>query len=117
MFAVLLRFTLSFVYKVYIGCLSRIRDWTVAVVQYSKFACESTVYLKIRLYKNLDMFTYLAMIFNYPMHSEYVFSRELTNQLSRFKKSTRTNTRSFADLNLKSRKCIVKKMIRLYMKR
>jgi hypothetical protein len=31
MFAVLLRFTLSFVYKVYIGFLSRMRDWTVAV--------------------------------------------------------------------------------------
>jgi hypothetical protein len=39
MFAVLLRFTLSFVYKVYIGFLSRMRDWTVAVAQYSKFAC------------------------------------------------------------------------------
>ena len=28
---VLLRFTLSFVYKVYIGFLSRMRGWTVAV--------------------------------------------------------------------------------------
>jgi hypothetical protein len=36
MSAVLLRFTLSFVYKVYIGFLSRMRDWTVAVAQYSK---------------------------------------------------------------------------------
>ena len=36
---------LSFVYKVYIGFLSRMRDWTVAVAQYSKFACSSTVYL------------------------------------------------------------------------
>jgi hypothetical protein len=35
MFAVLLRFTLSFVYKVYIGFLSRMRDWTVAVAQHS----------------------------------------------------------------------------------
>ena len=35
MFAVLLRFTLSFVYKVYIGFLSRMRDWTVAVAQYT----------------------------------------------------------------------------------
>jgi hypothetical protein len=33
MFAVLWRFTLSFVYKVYIGFLSRMRDWTVAVAQ------------------------------------------------------------------------------------
>jgi hypothetical protein len=33
------RLTLSFVYKVYIGFLSRMRDWTVAVAQYSKFAC------------------------------------------------------------------------------
>jgi hypothetical protein len=32
---VLLRFTLSFVYKVYIGFLSRMRDWTVAVAQHS----------------------------------------------------------------------------------
>jgi hypothetical protein len=32
-----IRFTLSFVYKVYIGFLSR--DWTVAVAQGSKFAC------------------------------------------------------------------------------
>jgi hypothetical protein len=32
-------FTLSFVYKAYIGFLSRMRDWTVAVAQYSKFAC------------------------------------------------------------------------------
>ena len=39
MFAVLLRFTLSFVYKAYIGFLSRMRDWAVAVAQYSKFAC------------------------------------------------------------------------------
>jgi hypothetical protein len=39
MFAILLRFTLSFVYKVYIGFLSRMRDWTDAVAQYSKFAC------------------------------------------------------------------------------
>ena len=38
MFAVLLRFTLSFVYKVYISFLSRMRDWTVAVAQYSKSA-------------------------------------------------------------------------------
>jgi hypothetical protein len=44
MFAVLLRFALSFVYKVYIGFVSRMRDWTVAVAQYSKFACYSTVY-------------------------------------------------------------------------
>jgi hypothetical protein len=42
MFAVLLRFTLSFVYKVYIGFLSRMRDWTVAVAQYSKFPCFDT---------------------------------------------------------------------------
>jgi hypothetical protein len=59
MFAVLLRFTLSFVYKVYIGFLSRMRDWTVAVAEYSKVACQSTVYLKRWLYNNLDMFTYL----------------------------------------------------------
>jgi hypothetical protein len=39
MFAVLLRFTISFVYKVYICFLSRMRDWTVAVAQYSKFTC------------------------------------------------------------------------------
>jgi hypothetical protein len=58
MFAVLLRFTFSFVYKVYIGFLSHMRDWTIAVAQYSKFACSSTVYLKIWLYNNLDMFTY-----------------------------------------------------------
>ena len=37
-FAVLLRFTLSFVNKVYIGFLSHMRDWTVAAAQYSKFA-------------------------------------------------------------------------------
>jgi hypothetical protein len=37
MFAVLLRFTLSFVYKVCIGFLSRMPDWTVAVAQYNKF--------------------------------------------------------------------------------
>jgi hypothetical protein len=36
---VLLRFTFSFVYKVHIGFLSCMRDWTVAVAQYSKFAC------------------------------------------------------------------------------
>ena len=44
MFAVLLRFTLYFVYKVYIGSLSCMYDWIVAVAQhstaqYSKFAC------------------------------------------------------------------------------
>jgi hypothetical protein len=67
MFAVLLRFTLSFVYKVYIGCLSRMRDWTVAVAQYSESACSSTVYLKIWLYNNLDMFNHD----NQLKHSEY----------------------------------------------
>jgi hypothetical protein len=41
MFAVLLRFTLQYLLfiKIYIGFLSRMRDWTVAVAQYSKFAC------------------------------------------------------------------------------
>jgi hypothetical protein len=32
-------FYIIFRYKVYIGFLSRMRDWTVAVAQYSKFAC------------------------------------------------------------------------------
>ena len=36
---------------------------TVAVARYSKFACSRTVYLKIWLYNNLEMFTYLTMIF------------------------------------------------------
>jgi hypothetical protein len=31
--AALIRFTLSFVYKVYTGLLSRVRDWIVAVAQ------------------------------------------------------------------------------------
>jgi hypothetical protein len=44
--------------------ISSIRDWTVPVAQYSKFACSSKVYLKIWLYNNFDMFTYLTMIFN-----------------------------------------------------
>jgi hypothetical protein len=35
MFAVLSSFILSFVYKVYIGFLSRMRDWTVAVAQHN----------------------------------------------------------------------------------
>jgi hypothetical protein len=35
MFAVLLRFTLSFVYKTYIGFLSRMRAWTVGAAQHS----------------------------------------------------------------------------------
>ena len=35
MFAVLLRFTLYFVYKVYIGSLSCMYDWIVAVAQHS----------------------------------------------------------------------------------
>ena len=34
MFAILLRFTLPFVYKVYIGFLSRMCDWTVALAQF-----------------------------------------------------------------------------------
>ena len=50
--------------SLYIRFLSRMRDWTVAVAQYSKFTCSSTVYLKIWLYNNLDIFTYLTMIFN-----------------------------------------------------
>jgi hypothetical protein len=33
------RFTLSFVYKVCIGFLSRMGNWTVAVAQSSKLAC------------------------------------------------------------------------------
>ena len=56
--------SLSFVYKVYICFLSRMRDWTVAVAQYSIFACFSTVYLKLWLQNNLDMFIHLTMIFN-----------------------------------------------------
>jgi hypothetical protein len=43
MFAIMLRFTLSFIYKVYIGFLSRMYDWIVAVAHYSKFVCYSTV--------------------------------------------------------------------------
>jgi hypothetical protein len=39
MFAVLLCFTLAFVYKVYIGFLSHMHDLTVAVVQYSTVNC------------------------------------------------------------------------------
>ena len=35
MFAVLSRFTLSFVYKTYIGFLSRMRAWTVGAAQHS----------------------------------------------------------------------------------
>jgi hypothetical protein len=34
-----LSFTSYFVYKVYIDFLSGVRDWTVAVAQYSKFVC------------------------------------------------------------------------------
>ena len=49
MFAFLLRFTLSFVYKVYIGFLSRMRDWTVAYSTVNLLVF-STVYLKIWLY-------------------------------------------------------------------
>jgi hypothetical protein len=44
MFAVLLRFTLSFVYKIYIGFLSCMCDWPVAAAQWSKFASYSTDY-------------------------------------------------------------------------
>jgi hypothetical protein len=43
------------------------RDWTVAVAQYSESACSSTVYLKIWLYNNLDMFNHD----NQLKHSEY----------------------------------------------
>jgi hypothetical protein len=39
MFAVLLRFTLSFVYKVFLGFFSLMRDWTVAVAQHSTYMC------------------------------------------------------------------------------
>jgi hypothetical protein len=49
MFAVLLRFTLSFVYKVYIGFLSRMRDWTVAVAQYIQQIC----LLKYSIFENM----------------------------------------------------------------
>jgi hypothetical protein len=89
MLAVLLRFTLSFVYKVYICFLSRVRDWTSAVEH-------STVnllvqYFKIWLYNNLDMFTFR------------VFSRELTNQVV-------SRNRSSANRCWKSRKCIVKQI-------
>jgi hypothetical protein len=56
MFAVLLRSTLCFVYKVYIviGFSSPKRDWTVAVVQnmqYSKFTCLSTVIYIFNTYR------------------------------------------------------------------
>ena len=58
-------------------------EWKVAVARYSKFACSNTVYLKIWLYNNLDMLIYLTT---------EAFSRELTNQLNRFKKSTCANS-------------------------
>jgi hypothetical protein len=50
-FAVLLRFTLSFVYKVYIGFLSRMRDWTVAysTVQYSTVQYSTVQYSTVNL--------------------------------------------------------------------
>jgi hypothetical protein len=48
MFAVLLRFTLSFVYKVYIGFLSRMRDWTVAVAQYSTVQYSTVQYSTVQ---------------------------------------------------------------------
>jgi hypothetical protein len=89
MFAVLLRFTLSFVYKVYI----------VFLFKYGIF--------EIWLYNNLDMFTYLMRIFNYKAF--WVFSRELTNQLNCFKKSTCANSRSSAN-------CFSKIIVELQLK-
>ena len=71
---------------------------TVAVAQYSNFACEGIVYLKIWLYNNLYMFTHLTMIF------------ELTNQLNRFKELTYANSRSSANRYSKSQKCMVKQI-------
>jgi hypothetical protein len=58
------------------------------------------MYLKIWLYNNLDMFTYLT----WYLTTFWVFSRELANQLNRFKKSTRANSRSSANRVSKSRK-------------
>ena len=43
MFTVLLRFTLSFVHKVYIGFLSRMRDWTVLGQESNLWPCDSGV--------------------------------------------------------------------------
>ena len=50
MFAVLLRFTLSFVYKVDIAFISRICDWTVAVAQYSTV---NNCLLKYSIFENM----------------------------------------------------------------
>jgi hypothetical protein len=64
-----LRFTFYFVYKesLYICFLLCMRDWTVAVAQHSTVnllvKVYTNLYLKIWLYNNLNMFTYLT-IFN-----------------------------------------------------
>jgi hypothetical protein len=50
------------------------RDWTVAVAQHSTFACSSTLYLRIWLYNNVNMFTYLTMIFNYSILENFLVS-------------------------------------------
>jgi hypothetical protein len=47
------RFTLSFVYKVYIGFLSRMRDWTNIFSQ-SILSIFSWAYKSIKLFQEID---------------------------------------------------------------
>jgi hypothetical protein len=81
MFAVLLRFTFSFVYKVYIGFLSRMRDWTVAAARYNtvNLLVKVQYIKKYGFYNNLNMFTYLTMIFNQSI--EYFFVSSQINEI------------------------------------
>jgi hypothetical protein len=67
---------------------------TYVKVQYINF--------KIWLYNNLDMYIHIEEF--------RVFFCELTNQLNRFMKSTRANSRSSANRYSKSRKCMGKQI-------
>jgi hypothetical protein len=56
------------------GFLSLMRDWTV------KLLVKSTVYLKIWLYNNLDMFTYLTILKNSEC---FLVSSQINESVSR----------------------------------
>jgi hypothetical protein len=108
---------LLFIKFIIISFLSRMRDWTVAE--------HSTVNLLVKvqyiwLYNKYSIFgcittSRMLSYLNYDLAKAFwVFSRELTNQLNRFKKSTRANSRSSANRYSNSRKCTVKQIILLW---
>ena len=77
---------------------------------FAKLAVDAVLRLKVLCLHSLPSTTFCTNPFNHIKLNHSVFSRELINQLNRFKKSTRANGRSSANRSSTSIKCIVKQI-------